>query len=248
MSADTQRLREIQERAEKATPGPWYYVNRDDDYAMNQDVVATVPDLYNHQGYEHSGFCGAGQAEPEIIAGLLVQRPLAIGTPDAKWEENAEFIAHAREDVPWLLEQIATLKSGVAAVCSDWVDLYDAQAAIEALGRGNGEESDMAAHTVDVAQFVIEVRSVLAGEPDTPQPAALTREKAESVVTEAMVKAGTQAALAVDVGPGSPDACCSILDYPHPIPATCYLYAHQMEKVVRAALEAALSAGQAESK
>ena len=77
--------------------------------------------------------------------------------------------------------------------------------------------------------------------------AALTREKAESVVTEAMVKAGTQAALAVDVGPGSPDACCSILDYPHPIPATCYLYAHQMEKVVRAALEAALSAGQAES-
>jgi hypothetical protein len=61
-------------------------------------------------------------------------------------------------------------------------------------------------------------------------------------VTDAMVDAGTRAALAVDVGPGAPDPDCSIRDYPHPVPATCYLCYDQMEKVVRAAIEAALNA------
>ena len=61
-------------------------------------------------------------------------------------------------------------------------------------------------------------------------------------VTAEMVEAGTYAALAVDVGPGAPDPCCSIRDYPHPVPATCYLCKDQMEKVVRVAIEAAMKA------
>ncbi|WP_374711519.1 hypothetical protein [Symbiobacterium terraclitae] len=32
-----------------------------------------------------------------------VQSPRVASVADGRWEENAEFIAHAREDVPWLL-------------------------------------------------------------------------------------------------------------------------------------------------
>lgn len=64
-----QRIAEIRERAEKATPGPW-----------NHSYYNSVSSAYNNIG-------------------------------DMNTEGNAEFIAHSREDIEWLLSQLAASQS-----------------------------------------------------------------------------------------------------------------------------------------
>lgn len=50
--------------------------------------------------------------EGEVVAGTLMQHPVRYATvADQKWEENAEFIAQARSDIPRLLEEIRRLRS-----------------------------------------------------------------------------------------------------------------------------------------
>ena len=138
-----QRLREIQERVEKATPGPWIY-NSFNSIEAGEKIVAEILDHPQDDG---------------------PFKPEQTEERSAWYQEstrNADFIAESREDVPWLLEQIA----------------------------------------------------------------ALTREKAESVVTEAQV-----------------DAAVVALREPGDISAPTKLDQHRRQ--VRAALEAALSAGHA---
>jgi hypothetical protein len=98
-------LAEIDERTTAATPGPWYVRFLDDDHAANLIAVSTKPDT------------GRGERWPdflhgEMIAATLVQFPSRyIDCVDERWDENAAFIAHAREDVPRLITEIRRLRS-----------------------------------------------------------------------------------------------------------------------------------------
>lgn len=77
------RIDEIRARCESATPGPWVFKHgKDDDGRLYNEVVAPCP------------CCGL----------IATTHPIA-GAGDAK------FIAYAREDIPYLLSEIATLKA-----------------------------------------------------------------------------------------------------------------------------------------
>lgn len=97
-------LAAIRERAEHATPGPWHVRLLDDTHAMGLVAVSTVPDT------------GWGERWPEfdhgeIVAATLIQAPRYVDVADQRWDENAAFIAHAREDVPRLLAEVERLRA-----------------------------------------------------------------------------------------------------------------------------------------
>ena len=97
-------LEVIEQRAGAATPGPWFVRHLDDDYAAGLTAVSTVPDTGRHEGWPR--FDGA-----EIVAATIVQNPCAYAVvADGKWDQNADFIAHAREDVPSLVAEIRRLR------------------------------------------------------------------------------------------------------------------------------------------
>ncbi len=73
------RLEEIRARAQVATPGPWK--------SYSGDVIIYGVDWY----------------EPVICGSSNTPRGFSVAEPDL------DFIAHAREDVPWLLEQMSNL-------------------------------------------------------------------------------------------------------------------------------------------
>lgn len=95
----------IEERVAAATPGPWHVRLLDDDHAANLVAVSTTPDT------------GRGERWPDFAAGELVAATLVqfpnryIDCADERWDENALFIAHAREDVPRLIAEIRRLRT-----------------------------------------------------------------------------------------------------------------------------------------
>ncbi|XVU26736.1 hypothetical protein ACQPZJ_06690 [Actinoplanes sp. CA-054009] len=100
---DDEELEEIKEICSAATPGPWFVRALDDDQAMGLVAVSTVPDT------------GLGERWPtfdhrQIIAATLVQHPRYVDSADQCWEENAAFIAMARDAVPRLLEEVRHLR------------------------------------------------------------------------------------------------------------------------------------------
>jgi hypothetical protein len=95
-------LVEIQQRADAATPGPWYVRQLDDDFAMSLVAVSTVADT------------GLGERRPDfdhrhIVAATLVQQPRYVDIADERWDANAAFIASARQDIPRLISEIRRL-------------------------------------------------------------------------------------------------------------------------------------------
>jgi hypothetical protein len=101
-------LDELDELARAATPGPWFVRGLDDEHAMNLVAVSTTPDT------------GLGERWPnfdhrEIVAATLVQQPRYVDAADERWDENAQFIATAREAVPRLVAEIRRLRSQLEA-------------------------------------------------------------------------------------------------------------------------------------
>ena len=78
------RLAEIQARVEEATDGPWKVNGPDEDWAVVSSGSDSVFHAYSGHGICEGCECGDGAAH------------VAIGI------EDAEFIAHARTDVPAL--------------------------------------------------------------------------------------------------------------------------------------------------
>ncbi|MGI5248937.1 hypothetical protein [Actinacidiphila glaucinigra] len=98
-----EELDDLDELAQAATAGPWFVRLLDDDHAMNLVAVSTVPDT------------GLGERWPrfdhhEIVAATLVQQPRYVDIADERWDENARFIATARESVPRLINEIRRLR------------------------------------------------------------------------------------------------------------------------------------------
>ena len=47
-----------------------------------------------------------------VVAATLVQDPESYASiADGRWDANAEFIAHARDDIPYLLAEIVPLQA-----------------------------------------------------------------------------------------------------------------------------------------
>lgn len=91
-----------------ATPGPWHVVQLDDEHAMSMVAVATQPDD------------GRSRRWPDfdasvLVSATLVQQPRYVDIADERWDENAAFIASARndnveDDVDTLLAEIDRLR------------------------------------------------------------------------------------------------------------------------------------------
>lgn len=101
-------LDELDELARAATPGPWFVRGLDDEHAMNLVAVSTTPNT------------GLGERWPnfdyrEIVAATLIQQPRYVDAADERWDENAHFIATAREAVPRLVAEIRRLRSQLEA-------------------------------------------------------------------------------------------------------------------------------------
>jgi hypothetical protein len=96
----------IASRASSSTPGPWFVRFLDDDWAMNLVAVATAAESAAREGQLP---LDAGL----IVAATLIQHPQFVNISDELWDENAEFIAHARTDVPRLIAEIRRLRGYV---------------------------------------------------------------------------------------------------------------------------------------
>lgn len=80
---DEQRIREIKERLQATTPGAWRIWEPDDDY-LGDD--APVIETDSGQYIAQTGYDGLGYTVRETMAA------------------DAEFIAHAKEDIQFLLD------------------------------------------------------------------------------------------------------------------------------------------------
>jgi hypothetical protein len=94
-TADEARLREIAERAEKATVGPW-------------KVQGLGPEVQRLGAYVYSPYLGSVCScpkESDLFSGHTY---------------NMEFIAHARSDIPWLLDQLTAALARAEAEREKW--------------------------------------------------------------------------------------------------------------------------------
>jgi hypothetical protein len=83
------RLKQIRERAARATPGPWI--------AHEQQGIVDVCETDRTRPVVHwAGFDNGDRNTSDHVA-------------------NAAFIAHARDDIPWLLDQLADTKASTPA-------------------------------------------------------------------------------------------------------------------------------------
>lgn len=88
MSLTDKELAEIREREKQASPGPWYVEGGTGSILAEHPMLPSVP---------------------EIVAGHW--RDYGVIDPD-----NADFIAHARDDIPALLVEVDMLRTENAAL------------------------------------------------------------------------------------------------------------------------------------
>ena len=100
------RLSEIRERESKATKGPWNW-RESEEYGREPQVWADhYPngELAATEGSRGWSIC---KTRPKSLTKHSVLWPLPFG--EHGWEDG-QFIAHARQDIPYLLEQIESLR------------------------------------------------------------------------------------------------------------------------------------------
>ncbi len=102
---DAERLAEIQARTDKATPGPWLCGGGD---TIGLGIENHSPGSFS---YDIELATVSFQRDREHDAQRSRKRgvEVTLGTTEA----DAQFIAHARQDVPWLLAQVARLQAAL---------------------------------------------------------------------------------------------------------------------------------------
>lgn len=107
---NSEELKAIRKRASEATPGPWFAAATDDDMCMNALFVTTEPTPFEHSN-THGMSPGDKDSKPEkVVAITLLQSPPLAYHEAQRWDEDTLFIAHAREDVPALIETVEALQ------------------------------------------------------------------------------------------------------------------------------------------
>lgn len=156
-----QRLREIEERVSKATPGPWYAHNPDDDYSANVFLVAITPE-------EPNPWWDGPSESQKVVAITLTQFPRLASVADGRWEENAGFIAHAREDVPWLLSLLREREEENRRLRAL---LERARIGAWHEACGNHDDPDPTWHCCDWRELAQDIDAALGGDSNDPSPA-----------------------------------------------------------------------------
>lgn len=113
------RLAEIQTRADAATPGPWTA-----DTGVRGDCVVWGPNgqfLANHQ------------AEPHWLPDANGRKRSVAFDVDRR---DCEFIAHAREDVPFLLDKVRRLEHELARTKAELAGVQDAATTLRGFIKG----------------------------------------------------------------------------------------------------------------
>lgn len=90
-------LQEIRDRAEAATKGPWVSATRDGPFGTQSDVRTT-------EGW------------PNVIASRTI---VGAAKPIEQQESNFAFIAHARMDVPRLIDAVAEITDALEAAITE---------------------------------------------------------------------------------------------------------------------------------
>lgn len=119
-----EKLQQIKNRLSATTPGQWYVNYLDDDHSMNLVAVTTRPDTGKHERLpyddpdcsirnsivattlEQAGF---NQTKPHVVVDVDEFDYFSRFGKGGKWDEDAEFIANAKEDIRYLLELVETL-------------------------------------------------------------------------------------------------------------------------------------------
>lgn len=114
-----QELAEIEARANKATTGPWYDHNVDDDLCMNAWCVSTSP------REPEMGVLSTQEDYGAVVAITLLQAPRLACVADRKWDNNAEFIAHARTDIPRLIAEVRDLRKQLDDLLESAMERWD---------------------------------------------------------------------------------------------------------------------------
>ena len=90
MTLTNERLDELAAMEQAATARPWFAVESDDDFFMTQHFVSSVCE---------------GDEPDEIVAGTLIQNCKQVHSISKRWQENAAFIAAARNEFAAMIEQ-----------------------------------------------------------------------------------------------------------------------------------------------
>lgn len=86
------KIKSIEERLSKTTPGPWH---------VSGDINHLVFERYDKE--KHNG--------PPLVANCGNLHNADTKEHVKEMQNNAEFIAHSREDIPYLLSEVKRLKS-----------------------------------------------------------------------------------------------------------------------------------------
>lgn len=120
---DKDRINQIKKRLAEATPGPWYANYLDDSFHMNLVAVTTRPDTEMHEALPYDD--PDNKIRDSIVATTLIQAGLGdeeespnfvevdLDDGEGRWHEDAEFIAHSRSDVEYLLELVEALRANL---------------------------------------------------------------------------------------------------------------------------------------
>jgi hypothetical protein len=109
------------------------YDRSDDDVFMNARYVSTQ----EGPGWGHDNMRGMdpgneAQDERNVVAITMLQSPRLADIVDERWDENTEFIAHARTDIDLLVVEVERLRTLAGAYLVE----------IEASNAGEYEECD----------------------------------------------------------------------------------------------------------
>lgn len=97
-----EELNEIRQRAERATPAPWFTRILSDEYVGTITAITTKPGRFDDPPAHFDS--------REVIAITYLSKPNYANVDDDKSDENATFIAHARVDVIRLVNEIQRLQ------------------------------------------------------------------------------------------------------------------------------------------
>lgn len=110
---DAQRIAEIESREKAATEGPWSW----EDWDLDDG-----PDCYTLVAPPHTRPSGTSGMFPDLGFSLMTDEDHEIS------EQDRAFIAHARQDVPWLIEELRASQAREVAMrealerALEWID------------------------------------------------------------------------------------------------------------------------------
>ena len=91
-------LDELERLLSRATSGPWYVRNLDDEYYMSAIAISTLSSNDDPESYG-----GGGWPSGQFVAATLIQQPRLVDHKEGRWDVDAELIVRLRNLGPELI-------------------------------------------------------------------------------------------------------------------------------------------------